>query len=153
MLDHLDEAKVVVVTTNSTINQRGELVMGRGAALAMKKAFPGIASEFGARVKSFKKWAATEDYLFLNHLRETKILGILQVKRHFKDTADFELIRQSLDMFRHYARGMKGACPDCRIFLNFPGIGAGKLADRYDDILKLLKRLPDNVHVWVLKRA
>jgi len=38
------------------------------------------------------------------------------------------------------------AHPDCRIDLNFPGIGNGRLSP--DQVLPLIKQLPDNVHVW-----
>lgn len=148
MFDHQHEATVLVVTTNNTITSKGKLVMGKGAAKQLRDALPGIDFELGQKITSLKKWSAKEDYLFITHLYNSRIIGLLQVKRHFRDAADFDLIAASLDMFKYYARGMRGSCPDCKIFINFPGIGAGKLANKESEILKILKKLPDNVHVW-----
>lgn len=151
MFDHQHEATVLVVTTNNTVTGKGKLVMGRGAAKQLRDSFPGIDFELGQKITSLRKWSTNEDYLFITHLYAGKIIGLLQVKRYFSDAADFKLIAASLEMFRYYARGMNGSCPGCKIFINFPGIGAGKLADKEKEILKLLKKLPDNVHVWKFK--
>ncbi|KKK79008.1 hypothetical protein LCGC14_2837860, partial [marine sediment metagenome] len=41
----VEHPAIYVVTTNASVNKRGELVMGRGAALQATQRIPGIAVE------------------------------------------------------------------------------------------------------------
>jgi hypothetical protein len=123
-------ADVYVVTTNSYINARGELAMGRGAALEAKKRFPGVARIAGTHISHMSQYG----FLMLY----AQSLGLFQVKRHFKEKAELDLIIHSTNMMKIYAERFSG-----KIVMNFPGIGYGGL--NREDVLPLLTCLPDNV--------
>lgn len=146
LMKHLSEPDYVVITANSYINKRGELVMGRGFAKQMAKKFPELPADFG---DSLQDMAKGEYYLFFPYgfgmgvpraLPEN--VGVLQVKRHFRENADIELIRKSLERLDRKATRES----DKIFYLNFPGVGYGRL--RREDVLPLLQDLPNNVHIW-----
>jgi len=58
-----------------------------------------------------------------------------------------ELIQRSAEKLTVWA----SAHPDCRIDLNFPGIGNGRLSPA--QVLPVVGQLPDNVHVWRYRRS
>ncbi|WP_457600600.1 hypothetical protein [Hydrogenivirga sp.] len=74
-----------------------------------------------------------------------KEIGVFQVKRHFKEPALMELIERSA---KELAGWIEENSFTGRVFLNFPGIGYGKLKDREREIREVLSVLPDNVWVW-----
>ena len=78
-------------------------------------------------------------------VREPRIgkpgFGIFQVKEHFGDKADLELIRRSAVILTMYARQH----PDTQIRMNYPGVGWGHCHRR--DIELLLACLPENVTI------
>lgn len=143
MLGHIVPGDVYLVTTNSYIRKDGALVMGRGAAkqLAMKN--PIMPRIFG-RICN-ERCGHLGEYRILTHTNGSGVcLGAFQVKYHFKDMADIELIKRSVDEL------IEVACTDGRIFhLNYPGIGNGRL-DAFD-VEPIISRLPDNVNVWRFK--
>ncbi len=49
MFDEIGNATILLCTTNAVINSKGELVMGRGAALEMKQKYPGIEKALAMR--------------------------------------------------------------------------------------------------------
>lgn len=136
---------MILVTTNSYKRRDGALVMGRGAAKQLAVLKPDVPYAFGRRlidgqfmtygVMSLPPQAEGEPWL-----------GAFQVKYHFKDEANMELIQTSLIMLDEMARKM----PHMRIDLNYPGIGNGRIHDqvRRKQLDKWLDQLPDNVHVW-----
>ena len=152
---------MIVVTTNATIRYAGSLVMGCGAALQAVKRIPGIDMECGQAVKaaidrsvlnyqlagepapSQYAWAGYY-FLAVRHPKpkEMKVgFGIFQVKVHYSQRAELELIRRSTSMLDKYARHHSGT----QIRMNYPGIGAGRLPR--GKIEPLLKKLPDNVTI------
>jgi hypothetical protein len=136
-----NRARCVFVTTNGTINKQGELVMGRGAADEAKRLVPGIARRFGEQATNhYLQWGSEEPYGLLLDTKST--IGAFQVKYHWAHRAKLELIEYSAAMLRDYALEK----PDKQVFLNFPGIGFGKL--NLDEVLERLEILPDNVVLW-----
>jgi len=126
----------IIVTTCSFLTSECKLVMGRGAALQLKKKIPGIDRQLGRII--------LEKY---GHLGKYGLIiigkyGIAQVKYRFDEKADPELIRYSMDMLKD----MAGTEKDRRFNINFPGIGYGGLTK--DHVLPLLKKLPRNVTIW-----
>lgn len=144
MLSTLDDADLFCITTNSYINKDRQLVMGRGIALEMKRLVPGIAALAGETLLgaggavgqcSLRYGLAVVQPPSI----DTKI-GLFQVKYHFRDNADLELIEHSVAALSAVAGNYR------QIELNYPGIGWGGL-DRAA-VAPLLAELPDNVRVW-----
>jgi hypothetical protein len=140
--DEVGRADLILVTANSTLNSRGELVMGKGAALEAKQRYPWLPGEAGRAIRA--KGGSGTYYGALAFpprldAPDTDI-GILQVKIHWHEPARLSLIELSLkglaETSIHYTR----------IALNFPGIGAGQL--NREDVLPLLECLPDNVFIY-----
>jgi len=131
-----DTVNYFVITTNSMLKNNGAVVMGRGIAKQARDRFPGLDVEIGQAIKA--RCGSGGAYgLILGHK-----IGVFQVKRHWADEADLELIALSAGQLADEAI----AHPDLTFALNFPGIGNGKLA--YSDVKPLLDVLPDNVQVW-----
>lgn len=139
MMKHLGKEKeVIVVTTNSFKRKDGGIVMGKGAALQLKE--------------ELLKQGKTIEYVVGNQIehlgrygvicfKRTQV-GVFQVKYHFKDSANLNLIRYSTAVLTKIALDNQ----DKIYHLNFPGIGNGHLSrERVEPILGIL---PDNVWVW-----
>lgn len=126
------------ITTNSTVNQKGALVMGRGVALQAKIKFPGIEKLAAPKIKS--------PYYGLVIIPEYNV-GLFQVKRDFKQNASLDIIGLSVSrlilwMIQFYTKNKYWPL----VALNFPGIGYGKL--KKEDVLPIINLLPNNVEVW-----
>ena len=141
---------IIMVTTNAFIKNNGSLVMGRGAALEMKTLFPGIEYVFGEYIKTYiGKECFYGIYFFPNkYSKLPRLLGIFQVKYHFKDMADLELIRKSTVMLKNRIEKLNPYY-NYNFSLNYPGIGNGRLQER--DVEEIISVLPDNVTIWKLK--
>lgn len=125
-----------LITTNAYLKRNGALVMGRGIARQARDRFPGIDLKIGGRIAE----TGSRYGLILG-----RKLGLFQVKHHFKEKADPDLISLSSRMLHEYAASHPGK----RIDLNFPGIGNGGLVVR--QVKPLIDTLPDNVHIWTYK--
>ena len=130
------EAKVKLVTTNATLDRRGHLVMGAGAALQAKLRYPHLPKVFGVQI------APLQPYGLLLHQEADGILGAFQTKNHWRDNASLELIALSVFKLRGHMVG-RG---HLTYALNFPGIGHGGLDP--EEVLTLLEDLPDQVGVY-----
>ncbi len=141
--DHVADDEYKFFTANSFIASGGRLVMGAGAALACKTAYPGVDLEFGAEVL-FRTRGRLDYYVCPLHSHQ---LGALQVKRHYADKADIELIEKSLLMLAEFALDNRSYVIHC----NYPGIGNGGIAyGRVRALVKSLK-LPKNIYLWRYK--
>ncbi len=123
-----------IVTTNSTLRSDLSLVMGRGSALEATKRWPGIDRECGKAIADH--FARNVVYGFLV-VRPN--FGIFQVKKFWGDMAELGIIKISVEFLANYA----GAYAGMEFRMNFPGIGNGRL--KYEEVLPLLEKLPDNV--------
>ena len=131
---------VILITGNSYVRNDGALVMGRGAALEAQNRYPGCNLVFGKLIRK----AADPYGVVLHPDLVGPRLGVFQVKRHFKDDADMDLIRFSVETL--VALMITGKLQRMLVSINFPGIGFGRL--RKDDVLPVISSLPDQVTVW-----
>jgi hypothetical protein len=139
-------ADVLLVTSNAFVTKHGELVMGRGAALQLKTKFPDYPRYFG----EFLDYNGLRDkkygIIILTLPKQTVLtkLGVFQVKYHWKDAADLDLIEYStgllIEAIDHFNYR--------QVVMNYPGIGNGRLTE--EQVEPIIRRLPDNV--WVCKR-
>lgn len=140
-------ADVLMVTTNGFVKNNGCLVMGRGAAWCMSQKYPDTPSIFGNLIKKhvedFGSKIHTPYGVLIAPGFRNPLLGAFQVKRHFKDKADLELIAYSTAVLTTWANG---GWRGLTIALNFPGIGNGQL--ERGEVLPYIEELPDNVEVW-----
>ena len=127
---------IYLFTGNPIINARGELVMGRGAARAVRDAYPGIAYRFGQAPCNL-----AEQAVYFLDIEEGQILGVFMVKRHWREPADIEIIRRSVRFLSY-----RTIYPEIRYHMNYPGIGNGQLLK--SQVEPLLQCLPDNVFIY-----
>lgn len=120
-------------TANSTINNVGELVMGAGIALEIKKRHPSLPKVLGSQIEHLSTYGVT--------ITNTRVHAF-QTKIHWRANSDHELIKLSCRLLARLAN----KDPTRQIHLNFPGIGLGKL--NRDSVVHTVKQLPDNVTVW-----
>ncbi len=140
---------VYVVTTNASVNARGELVMGRGAARQAVQRIPGISKE-AAEIVDYRLGLlnrAEKPYGFVlvrqPRPEEGKYgFGIFQVKQAWDQLAKIPLISLSMNILRMYALEKK----HITIRMNYPGIGNGGLPK--GQVSLLLQDLPENLHIF-----
>lgn len=144
MWSAFDSAELFLVTTNSFTRNDGALVMGRGIALETKERFPEFPYRAGEWLKvsglRMGKYGLLLPYADTDHPLHK--LGCFQVKYHFKEAAELDLIQYSVELLNQLVE--EDSLQD--VHLNFPGIGAGQL--RYDDVLPVVSRLSDHVTLW-----
>lgn len=125
------------ITTNSYIRNDGELVMGRGIAKMAKTVFDDLPKALGEKIDHLETYG-----LMPSNRNEVDKIVAFQVKTHFRNQADLDLIGKSagglLQMAERY--------PDKRFDLNFPGIGNG--GRDQSEVMPIIEDLPKNVHVW-----
>lgn len=139
--------KVILFTGNSYINNRGELVMGRGAALEAKIRYKYLPLALGQAILNscghLGRYGLIFPYLSIAPTSD-KTIGAFQTKYHFKDRADLDLISLSCLclsglLFRYDY--------NLNVSMNFPGIGYGQRTMK--EIMPIIARLPDNVTLYI----
>ena len=140
MMRQKPPADVLLFTANAAVTHQGSLVMGGGAALAVRERFPGVDLALGLSVKAIGDPYGVVSIILPD---QDLIIGAFQVKHHWLDDALSSLISGSAIILRNLALT---EWKDKRISLNFPGIGNGRM--RRKDVLPLIECLPDNVTVW-----
>lgn len=145
MWDALDEAHLFLITANATVRKDGELVMGRGMALQAKQRFPLLPKDLGdwvvpASGERFAKYGVVLPYWG----GVEKQLGAFQVKYHYGDKADLDLIQYSTNFLIELLEEQKGRIRN--VHLNFPGIGYGGLKE--EQVLPIVQQLLDIVTIW-----
>ena len=143
---------LIVVTTNSVVNSRGVLVMGRGSAGDARDRIPGIQSEVTTEIRRQRPGIVldgTADYGFLvvrSPFRPDRVgFGILQAKRHWRDVSAWETIELALAQLAAWATEH----PDVEIRCPVPGLGCGQIGrgvqlDR-DRVLEACRELPASI--------
>jgi len=131
----------IFFTANSVVTKDGRLVMGAGAALDAKKAFPNSDKDFGALVKAYG--IKTDNGLRFGVLWSRKrMLGAFQTKYHWKENSDMDLIFYAAIMLSGFSRrvGM--------LNVNFPGINYGGL--QRSEVLEVIQDIwkTDPIVVW-----
>ena len=131
-------------TSNSYINVKGELVMGRGAAQQVRMFYgENLAAWFGAQIQNM----GAEKGCYGLIINTQHNIGALQVKYHFARNAETGLVGTSLMMLRSWLQDPANA--GWEVHMNYPGIGYGGLPKQ--DIEPWLTPLPDNVFVYEFK--
>lgn len=87
---YFQDPHVLAVTTNGVVKQNGELVMGRGIALAFAKLFPSLPKILGEHVK------ARGNIPCLVEFPDNYSVVSLPTKHHWKDDSDILLILESI---------------------------------------------------------
>jgi hypothetical protein len=124
-----------IVTTNSFLTKDRRLVMGRGAAWTLLTRIPDIDRIFGRMVFDTCGHLGTYGLLMYGKY------GAAQIKHHFRNKADLDLIAFSMAFLADEAKAKSYI-----YHINYPGIGNGGL-DK-DIVRPILDILPDNVYVW-----
>jgi len=136
--EEVEKYDYIGFTANSVVKSNGELVMGKGAALAFKKFFTyiDVAKVFGHKVSQYKGkdfYIVVEGNLFA-----------FQTKRHYRDRTPIDLLVRSTALLR--ASALK--YPDKKFALPYPAIGYGGLPK--SQVSEIVKHLPDNVFLHTL---
>jgi hypothetical protein len=118
----------IAVTTNGFINQRGQLVMGRGCAQEAASKFPGIQTRLAKLVR--------EGGNHVYYVPEYNIFSF-PVKRYYWNDADIELIKRSCGELMAQLGNSRVRLP---LYMPRPGCGNGHLDwdEVYYDIKPLL---------------
>lgn len=144
-----------LITTNPIVNKQGLAVMGRGIAKQAADKFPTLRKDFadklvnrdGRRVNLSPVFTIGRYEVRSSPLNYLLRVGCFMVKDHWKNRASLQLIESSTDKLLDVIETIDALHNEPkRIDLNFPGIGNGGLAR--EDVLPIISRLPDNVHVW-----
>lgn len=137
----LDEVDHFIVTTNNIVKSNGALVMGAGLAKQLRdRGSINIDKKYGAAVLTHGRCTPDQVYGVILNIHDT--FGAFQVKQHYKDAANTNLILFSAGMLKAFAL----SAPNKIFAMNFPGIGNGKLF--YDEVKPIVDLLPNNVQVW-----
>lgn len=135
----MDELDYVGITTNSTLNNKGHLVMGAGNAKQAKEVCPELPAIFGEQVSK-----GCGNLGFYGLLRHNQYFA-LQTKLHWRDKSPIEVVKRSINKLR--LASLKH--PDKVFGVPFPAINHGKLSE--EEIIPLLKELPENVIIFKLE--
>lgn len=145
--EQLGKVDILLVTTNSTLNNKGALVMGRGAAKEAADNFPNLPYELGREIKDRGLEGDIYDVILIPMTRISAVyprmmLGAFQVKTDWRSYASLSLILRSTAHLTVLAKTF----PFYSIAMNYPGIGNGKLEEKR--VLPIIERLPRNVTVY-----
>jgi len=132
--ENMDNYDYIGFTSNSTVKNNGELVMGAGTAKEIKELYPELPSRLGVMVKLTPSFIVDE---------ETKIFAI-RTKTDYKLNSNISLIIESLAKLKEHAT----IHSDKKYAMPVPGISNGGL-DIYT-VLPYLVDLPSNIDIWQL---
>lgn len=145
--NHENEYDIIYIPTNSSLNRKGELIMGAGAAKYVQENYPEYPKHFGDKVK-----VMAVDGIYgiiictMPDIEETTIAAF-QTKIDWSEPSPLELVTYSCGMFLGMVMVAQAITQkSLRIAIAFPGIGHGGLDPRR--IYPYLKTFPDNVDVW-----
>ena len=131
-----------LITTNPIVRKDGGVVMGRGIAKQAADRFPKLPCQIGELLVNWEVFVSSTIPMYSAPVGEYdgQLIGFFMVKKHWREKACLDIIEKSVKDVCAFSQ----RC--ARIDLNFPGIGNGKLAR--EDVLPVISKLPDNVHVW-----
>ena len=133
----VDSLDYVCITTNSTLNKAGELIMGAGIAKDAKTLYPDLPLLYGKQIKEKKVVGGFYGCL----LAKEKFIAF-QTKLHWKESSPISVVEKSIFMLSRLATKYND-----KVFgLPFPAINNGGLSP--NDVYPLLIKLPDNVIVY-----
>jgi hypothetical protein len=122
-----NQSSVIVITTNGSLNRKGDAVMGRGIAKEAADRFPGLRRELGAELEIYGNK--------LNYFPKYRLITF-PVKKSWEQRADPKLIKKSLKELLKLVK--KGCIADWyTIYMVRPGCGNGFL--KWADVKGILK--------------
>lgn len=136
MWEVYDEVDLFCITTNSYLKNDNTAVMGRGIAKQAADKFPGLPAALGSQMNHLGL------YGLRFHMICGDIIGFFQVKKHWRDNAELDIIKYSTEKLLLYT----SIHPDKTVALNFPGIGYGRLNPF--DLYPILSVLPNTVSIY-----
>jgi hypothetical protein len=141
---------IILVTANSFITKKGNLVMGAGSALALRNKFRDINRYFGYYILVNYGHLGVYGCLITAKYSDDmyKYYGLLQTKKDFKDKSDLNLIKVSVNRLVRIITEYKdtyGEIPT--VSLPMPGVGLGGLS--VEEVYPIISVLPDTVSVYV----
>lgn len=147
------KADLILFTSNADLDSKGELVMGRGAALEAKQRWPHLAKVLaeatGGKREYGLAWARGMETGSKTHL------GCLQVKRSWRDPADLKLIDWSAGKLAaalsKWLENPEHEGKEMRVAINYPGIGKGTGGLSEEDVAPLLEKHFGNLPVVFYK--
>ena len=139
IFEHMGELDYVGITTNSTLNNKGHLVMGAGNAKQAKEVCPELPKIFGEQIR--KGCGNLGLYGLLRHNQ----YFALQTKLDWRDKSPIKVV--SLSIYKLNLAANKH--PDKIFGVPFPAINHGGLKEK--DVLPMLLSLPDNVIIFKLE--
>ncbi|MCB0093315.1 MAG: hypothetical protein KDE54_35745 [Caldilineaceae bacterium] len=136
-----EETDLFCITTNSTLKRTGDLVMGAGIALQAAQRFPMLPSALGAAIRM--NGCASRFYgLLVSPRWPTAKIAAFQTKIDWRKPSATHFIATSVDQLCAWLADH----PTARVDLPFPGIGHGGLTPA--QVMPIIARLSDNVHIW-----
>lgn len=133
-----EEFDVLFITSNGTVKNNGEAVMGRGIAAEAKKRYPEIAYNLGQSLSLGNKPQVIK--IIPNATKEDIFLMNFPVKHNWWEKADIELIKESCRAVKRWFNG-----PDYinwKLLLPRPGCGNGQLS--WEDVKKEIEPFLDD---------
>lgn len=142
--DYHEQGCWVVITTNGTVKENGDCVMGRGVALEAKKRFWNIAGWLGFRLRS----SGNHCYVYTGQQSRGgrfEVFGVITfpVKHNWWEKADSDLIERS-------CRELVGVVDSeglDEVYMVRPGCGNGQLD--WKDVRPILEKYLDDRFVIV----
>lgn len=128
------------VTTNSTLNMAGHLVMGAGAAKQAADRHPELPAIAGEIIRSSCGILGVYGIIMVPSLK----IILFQTKTNWRLSSKLPVIQRATDMLDSLANNNKHA----KYHLNYPGIGYGGLPEVV--VRPIVSVLPDNVTIWRL---
>lgn len=143
--DITNSANLIVVTTNSYLSSSNghHLVMGKGAAKQAAMRYDWLPLMAHNKIKN------TCGHLGVYGFIEFGAIGLFQVKRHFEDKADLEIIKiSSIKLANYYYDNFIRWNTKLNIHMNYPAIGYGHLRrEQVEPILQSI--LPDDITLHI----
>lgn len=138
-----ESGHIYAFTANSTIHNN-KLIMGGGAALAAKKAYPNIDTILAEEVKD---WSFNEVYGVVVVPYYDFFICAFQTKTHPSLPSTLELIEEACHSLNRYLALNYEEGEQPTVHLNYPGIGLGGLTpEEVGPIIESL--LGDNIIVY-----
>lgn len=146
------EANVYIFLANGQLNSKGELIMGAGAARAVKEKYPAVPYYLGERIKDVGDKATRDDgqTAYVYYVCSYLCFLALQTKFHWREYSPLSLIDDSLLVLRNT---LIEKPTHWTFSMAYPGIGKGGL--KKEEVEPLLHQyldiLGDRLTVWSLE--
>lgn len=117
------------ITTNGTLRNNGNAIMGKGVALQARKRYPDIEVRLGILLRYYG-----------NHVFNLGD-GLISfpTKNHWKDNSDIKLIARSAQELVFLIKNLDKNIPSRRVLMPRPGCGSGNLL--WPDVKRVIQKI------------